>query len=74
MKQVAYTARKIWADRDNSERLKLAAIKLIMDQECPIILSMLWRFINKRGWLMGELTTADFFFYELCFYLTNFFG
>ena len=30
--------------------------------------------MKNRTWLMGYLTIADFFFYEICFYLVNFFG
>jgi|688.fasta_scaffold263891_3 hypothetical protein len=30
--------------------------------------------MKTKGWLMGYLTIADFFFYELCFYVVNFLG
>ena len=31
-------------------------------------------YMKNRSWVMGYLTIADFFFYEICFYLHNFLG
>lgn len=30
--------------------------------------------MKNKGWIMSNLTIADFFFYEICFYIVNFLG
>lgn len=35
---------------------------------------MLLLHMKNRSWVMGYLTMVDFFFYEICFYLSNFLG
>ena len=74
MKIVSEAAMAIWTKKGLADEIKLNALKNFIESECKIVKNFLTLYMKNRSWVLGNLTILDFFFYEICFYLTNFLG
>lgn len=74
MKKISSAAFEIWNNQEKVASIKLSTLKTIAEECCPMLVKIMRMYMKTKGWLLGYATILDFFFYEICFYLTNFLG
>ena len=63
MRVISDAAMSIWTKKGPIEEIKLEALKTFLETECKIVKNFLTMYMKNRGWVMGNLTIADFFLY-----------